>query len=155
MMNSRFLQAVVMIALLPIVGYALVGRVLGAQSPGGKLSWTGRRWRNGFTVLLSSWCGGILILMVARSAPMALTVGLSALLGCGLILAARWLWRDWKKEQQARDAYLENLAQEGKAYTAPQLTGTNKAWRFGFNAYALVLILALIYGLIRYLVKKY
>jgi hypothetical protein len=68
-----------------------------------------------------------------------------------VILAARWLWRDWKKEQQARDAYFQKLAEEGKTYSPPPLTGANKAWRWVLNGYAIVLVVALVYGLIRYL----
>jgi hypothetical protein len=152
---SDFLQVVGVAVLGPVIIYALGGRVLAAQSPGGKLSWTGRRWRNGFTLAATAMSAHLLIYLIGESAPLAVTVPLWALLGYGVILAVRWLWRDWKKEQQARDAYFQKLAQEGKAYTPLQVTGVNKAWRWGLNAYALLLIFALVYGLIRYLVGKH
>jgi hypothetical protein len=93
----------------------------------------------------------LLVYVIGESAPLAVTVPLGALLGYGVVLAVRWLWRDWKKEQQARDAYFQELAQEGKTYRPPPLTGANKAWRWVLNGYAIVLVLALVYGLIRYL----
>ncbi|MFZ0617319.1 MAG: hypothetical protein WAM01_01405 [Candidatus Acidiferrales bacterium] len=92
----------------------------------------------------------LLIYVIGESAPLAVTVPLWALLGYGVILASRWLWRDWKKEQQTRDAEIQKLAEEGKTYSPPPLTGANKAWRWVLNGYAIVLVVALVYGLIRY-----
>lgn len=149
-MGSRATQAAAIIAVAPVVAYGMVGYLLRAQSTGGKLSRTGRRWQRGFTLVVGAWCAGLLISMLGKTAPPAVTVPLWALLGYGVILGVRWLWRDWKKEQQARDAHLQELAQEGKTYSPPPLTGANKAWRWGLNAYAVLLILALAYGLIRY-----
>lgn len=148
---SEFLQVLAVAVLGPLVIYALGGRLLAAQSPGGKLSWTGRRWRNGFTLAGAVMSAVLLIYVIGQSVPLAVTVPLWALLAYGVILAARWLWRDWKKEQQARDAYFQKLAEEGKTYSPPPLTGANKAWRWVLNGYAIVLVVALVYGLIRYL----
>jgi hypothetical protein len=150
--NLQFAAAMI---LVPAVCYALVGRLLAAQSPGGKLSWSGRRWQRGITAAVVLWSAGLLIAMLGRAAPLAVTVPLWALLGYGAILAIRWLWRDWKKQQQAREAYFQKLAQEGKTYAPPPLTGANKAWRWVFNGYAIVLVVALVYGLIRYLVGRH
>jgi hypothetical protein len=152
---SDLLQVVAVAVLGPLVIYAVGGRLLAAQSPEGKLSWTGRRWRNGFTLATATMSAVLLIYVIGKSASLAVTVPLWALLGYAVILGVRWLWRDWKKEQQARDAYFQKLAQEGKTYTPPPLTGANKAWRWGLNAYALLLVFALVYGLIRYLVGKH
>jgi hypothetical protein len=147
---SDFLQVVAVVVLGPAIIYALGGRLLAAQSPGGKLSWTGRRWRNGFTLAGAAMAAVLLIYVIGESAPLAVTVPLWALLGYGVILASRWLWRDWKKEQQTRDAELQKLAEVGKTYSPPPLTGANKAWRWVLNGYAIVLVVALVYGLIRY-----
>lgn len=146
---SDDVQLAAVMILLPVICYVLVGRLLAAQSPGGKLSWTGRRWRNGLTLVISSWCAGLLIYLLARAAPLAVTLPLWALLGYGVILGVRWLGRDWRKEQQARDTYFQKLAQEGKTYSPPQPTGANKAWRWGLSTYAVLLVLALAYGLMR------
>ena len=148
---SEFLQVLAVAVLGPLIIYALGGRLLAAQSPGGKLSWTGQRWRNGFTLAGVAMSAVLLIYVIGESAPLAVTVPLWALLGYGMILGVRWLWRDWKKEQQARDAYFQKLAEEGKTYSPPPLTGVHKAWRWGLNGYAIVLVVALVYGLIRYL----
>lgn len=137
----------------PLILYALTGRLLAAQSPGGKLSWTGRRWQLGFGLAGAAMSGVAFIYLLGRAAPLAVTVPLWALLGYGVILGVRWLWRDWKKKQQARDAYFQKLAEEGKTYTPPPLTGVHKAWRWGLNGYAIVLVVALVYGLIRYLMR--
>ena len=105
---SEFLQV------LAVAVLALGGRLLAAQSPEGNLAWTGRRWRNGFTLAGTAASAVLLIYVIGESAPLAVTVPLWALLAYGVVLAARWLWRDWKKEQQARDAYFQKLAEEGK-----------------------------------------
>lgn len=142
-------------ALMPVICYALGGRILGAQSPGGKLSWTGRRWLQGMVGALVLWELGLLIAELQRAAPATVTVPLWVLLGCGGIVGVRWLWRDWKKEQQAREAYFQKLAHEGKAYVPPQVTGANKVWRWVFNAYAIILVAAGLYSLVRYLLHKF
>jgi uncharacterized membrane protein len=154
-MSSRTAQVVAIIVLAPVVAYAVVGYLLRAQSPGGKLSRTGRRWQRGFTLVLAAWCIGLLISMLAKSVPLAVTVPLWALLAYGVIVGVRWLWLDWKKERQARDAELQKLAEGGKTYTPPPLTGANKAWRWLLNGYAIVLVVALVYGLVRYLVVSH
>ncbi|MHB8527026.1 MAG: hypothetical protein ACYDD2_12815 [Candidatus Acidiferrales bacterium] len=139
----------------PAIIYALGGRLLAAQSASGKLSWTGRRWRNGFTLAGAAIAAVLLMYVIGERAPLAVTVPLWALLGYGVIVAVRWLWRDWKKEQQARDVYFQKLAKEGKVYTPPPLTGANKAWRWALNGYAIALVLALVYGLVRYVVGRH
>ncbi len=150
---SDYVQLVVVMILLPLIVYALGGRLLAMQSPGGKLSWTGRRWQRGLGGLVALWCAGLLIYMLGRAMPLAITAPLWALLGYGVILGARWLWRDWKKERRARDIELQKLAEVGETYSPPPLTGMNKVWRWVLNGYAIVLIAGLAYALIRYLVS--
>ena len=150
---SDYLQLALVMILLPIIMYALAGRLMAAQSPGGKLTWTGRRWQRGAGGAAALWCAGLLIYMFGRSMPMAITVPLWALLGYIMILGVRWLWRDWKKEVYTRDVELQKLAQEGKTYSPPRDTGANKMWRWLLNGYAIALIVALVYALIRYLVS--
>ncbi|MGH9771271.1 MAG: hypothetical protein ACRD4Q_06195 [Candidatus Acidiferrales bacterium] len=150
---SEFLQVVAIAVIGPAILYVLTGRLLAAQSPGGKLSWTGRRWRNGLTLAGAIMSGVLLIYIIGQSVPLAVTVPLWALLAYGVIVGVRWLWLDWKKERQARAAYFQKLAEEGKAYSPPPLTGANKAWRWGLNTYAIVFIAALVYALVRYLVR--
>ncbi len=103
---SEFLQVLAVALLGPLVIYALGGRLLAAQSSGGKLSWTGRRWRNGFTLAGAVMSAVLLIYVIGESVPLPVTVPLWALVAYGIILGVRWLWRDWKKELEARDAYL-------------------------------------------------
>jgi hypothetical protein len=138
--------------LMPVIVYALGGRVLAAQSPGGTLSWTGRRMQRAGGLLTAAMSAVLLIYVIGESVPLAVTVPLWALLGYGVILGGRWLWHDWNKEQQARDDNLQKLAEEGKTYTPPRLALANRIWRWVFNGYAIVMVVALVYGLIRYLV---
>jgi hypothetical protein len=148
---SDYVQLSVVMALLPLIVYVLGGRLLAAQSPGGKLSWTGRRWQRGLGGMVALWCAGLLIFLLGRVVPLAVAVPLWALLGYGVILGVRWLWRDWKNEQHTREAEFQKLEQEGKTYSPPRLTGVNKFWRWILNGYAIVLVLAVAYALIRYL----
>lgn len=97
--------------------------------------------------------GIALICLVGRAAPLVAMLPLWALLGFGVILGIRWLWSDWKNEQYARDAELQALTQDGKTYNQPRLTGANKMWRWLLYGYAIALIAALTYALIRHLVS--
>ncbi|MGH9590888.1 MAG: hypothetical protein ACRD25_10845 [Terracidiphilus sp.] len=90
--------------------------------------------------------------MLGRSMPLAIIVPLWALLGYVVILDVRWLRRDCKKQQAAHEAELQNLAEGGKTYSPLPLTGVNKFWRWLLNGYAVVLIAALAYAVIRYFV---
>lgn len=152
---SETLQLLGVLVLGPVIVYVLGGRMLAAQSPGGNLSWTGRRLQKAGGLIAAAMSAVALIYVIGESLPLALTVPLWALLGYGVIRGVHWLWRDWKKEQRARDAYFQRLAQEGKTYNPPPLTGVNKAWRWLLNGYAIVLVVALVYGLVRYLVVSH
>jgi hypothetical protein len=152
---SDFLQVVAVVVLGPAIIYALGGRLLAAQSPGGKLSWTGRRWRNGFTLAGAAMAAVLLIYVIGESAPLAVTVPLWALLGYGVILASRWLWRDWEKGKAAQEGLIEKLHQGGRKLVAPPMSAGKKFWRWVLNGYAIALLLALVYGLVRYLVGSH
>lgn len=149
---SDSLQLAAILAVCPVFLYVMTGRLLAAQSPGGKLSWTGRRWQRGFGLAGALMSSVALIYLIGRAVQLAI-IPLLALLGYAVILGVRWLWSDWKNEQCARDAELQALAQDGKKYSPPRLTGANKMWRWLLNGYAIVLIAALVYALIRYLVS--
>lgn len=150
---SDTLQLAGVLVLGPVILYALTGRLLAAQSPGGRLSWTGRRWQRGFGLAGAAMSSVAFVYLLGKAAPLAVSVPLWALLAYGLVFGVRWLWLDWKKEQQARDAHFQELAQEGRAYTPPRLMGANKTWRWVLSGYAIVLVVALVYGLVRYLAR--
>jgi hypothetical protein len=148
---SEALQLAAILALGPVFLYVLAGRLMAAQSPGGNLSWTGRRWQRGAGLTGAAMSSMAAVYLIARAVPLSVTVPLWALLGYGVILGVRWLWRDWKKEQHTREAEFQKLEQEGKTYSPPRLAGVNKFWRWILNGYAIVLVLAVAYALIRYL----
>ena len=67
-----------------------------------------------------------------------------------VVLLLQWLWRDWEKGKAAQEALIEKLHQEGREPIAPPTNPGQKAWRWVLNGYAIALVLALVYGLIRY-----
>lgn len=135
------------------VAYAGTGYVLRSVTPGGKLSWRGRLWRRGFTSGLGLFFGGLEISSLTAVLFRWVTWTLWGLLGWLAILLVRWFWRDWEKGKAEQEALIEKLHQEGREPVAPPMSSGRKAWRWVLNGYAIALVLALVYGLVRYLVK--
>ena len=142
-------------ALLTAVVYLSAGPIFRSLHPTGMLNWQGRRWRKGITALLALFFGGCEILLLVQShyigivSASVLCAGLSIL----LLLLIRWWWRDRKKEAAAREALVEKLHEEGRALVPPPMSAGKKAWRWTVNGYALFLVAALVYALVRYLVR--
>jgi hypothetical protein len=144
-------------ALLTVVVYLSAGPIFRSLHPTGMLNWQGRRWRKAITILLVLFFGGCEVLllfqdhMIGAAVAVALFIGLSVL----FLLLVRWWWQDARKEKAAQEALVEKLHQEGRELVAPPMSTGKRVWRWVVNGYAIALVLALIYGLIRYLVRKY
>jgi hypothetical protein len=124
-------------------------------NPAGKLSWQGRRFRNGGTLFLLLFFGGLEITALRQEDNVG-TLAAAALysgLGLLLLLLVRWWWQDRQKEEAARAALVEKLHQEGRELAAPPMSTGKKAWRWVVNGYAIFLVAAGLYALIRYLLK--
>jgi hypothetical protein len=125
--------------------------------PTGTLSWQARRMRNGGTLFLLLFFSGLEVASLHGEADVSLTVAviLCAVLGVLFLLLVRWWWQDARKEKAAQEALVEKLHQEGRELVAPPMSTGRKAWRWVVNGYAIFLVAALVYGLIRYLVRHY
>ncbi len=139
----------ILLALVAVM-YGAGGYILRSATPGGKLSWSGRRWRWVFTVAVAlSFLG----MKAVNTWSLALRLTLWGVLGLLGILFIRWWWRDYGNEKAAREALVEKLHREGREPVAPPLSPGRKAWRWVLNGYAIALVLGLVYGLVRYLVR--
>lgn len=142
--------------LLAAAFYVFAGYLARSLHPAGTLNWRGRRYRKGGTLfLLLFFCGcEVLLLYQGREAGIAAAAILYAALGLLFLLLVRWWWRDWQKEKAAREALVEKLHEEGRELVAPPISTGKKAWRWTVNGYAIFLVAAGLYALIRYLVHK-
>jgi hypothetical protein len=143
--------------LLVLLGVAYVGTgyLLRSVTPGGKLSWRGRLWQRGFTSVLGLFFGGLVISSLSAALFRWVTWILWGLLGWLAIILFRWLWRDREKGKAAQEGLIEKLHQEGRKLVAPPMSAGKKFWRWVLNGYAIALLLALVYGLVRYLVGSH
>ena len=121
----------------------------------GKISWQGRRFRNSVTLFLVLFFGGLEVTSLHTETHIGFAVAtlLYAVLGLLFLLLARWWWRDRKKEAAAREELIEKLHQEGRELIAPPMSAGKRVWRWTVNGYALFLVVAGLYVLVRYLVK--
>lgn len=141
---------------MPVIAYVAIGPLFRSVHPTGMLSWQGRRWRKGCTlalVLLSSWLEISELCYHAHVIPTFLATTLYAGLVLLFLALIRWWWRDRRKEGAAREALVKKLQEEGRELVAPPMSAGKKAWRWTVNGYALFLVAAGLYVLIRYLVR--
>jgi len=143
---------------LPLIVYVVAGPLFRSAHPTGMLNWQGRRWRKGCTLallLLSSWLEISELRyhahVIAALLATILYVGLSGL----FLLLVRWWWQDWQKERVAREAFVEKLHNEGRELVAPPMRTGKKAWRWVVNGYAILLVVAGLYAVAHYLLKKF
>lgn len=141
---------------LPLIAYAAAGPIFRSLHPTGMLNWQGRRWRKGVTlalVLLSTWLEISELRYRAHVIPAFLAITLYVGVGILAILLTHWWWQDARKEKAAEKALIEKLHGEGRELVAPPMSAGKKAWRWTVNGYALFLVAALVYALVRYLVR--
>jgi hypothetical protein len=145
------------LAILLILGvfYVLAGLLVRSVNPVGKLDWRGRRYMKGGTLLLLLFFIGFEVQELFRGAKIGITVTalLYAVLGLLFLSLVRWWWRDSQREKTAYHAFVEKIHQEGRELVAPPISAGKKAWRWTVNGYALFLLVAGLYVLVRYLVR--
>jgi hypothetical protein len=126
-------------------------------NPSGKLSWQGRRFRNGGALFLLLAFAGMDVFFASRRGHIHIGVAAISYAGLGLLLLllARWWFRDRQKEAAAREALVEKLHEEGRELIPPPMSVGRKAWRWVVNVYAIFLIAAGLYALLHYLVVKF
>lgn len=152
---GRQSQFCLLLLVLLAVAYAGTGYLIRSVTSGGKLSWRGRLWQRGFTSILGLFFGGLEISSLSAALFRWVTWILWGLLGWLAIVLFRWLWRDWEKGKAAQEALIEKLHKEGREPVAPPMSRGGRAWRWLLNGYAIALVLALVYGLVRYLVVSH
>jgi hypothetical protein len=141
---------------LPLAVYLILGPFFRSLHPTGKLSWQGRRWRNGGTgalLLLSTWLEISELRYRAHVIPAFLAMTLYVGVGVLAILLVHWWWRDARKEKAAERALIEKLHSKGRELMEPPVGPGKRVWRWVVNGYAIFLVAAGLYALVRYLVK--
>jgi hypothetical protein len=125
--------------------------------PTGKVSWQGRRFRNGGALFLLLAFAGMDVFFAFRRGhiDLAFAAILYAGLGLLLLLLVRWWWQDARKEKAAEEALVEKLHQEGRELVEPPRSPGKKAWRWVVNGYAVFLVAAGLYALVHYLLKRF
>lgn len=142
--------------LVTVVYYVAAGYVSRSLHPTGMLNRQGRRWRKGGTLFFLLFFGGceVLLLYQGREIGAAVAAVLYAGLGVLFLLLIRWWWQDWQRERLAREALVQKLHQEGRKLIASPMSLRKKTWRWVINGYAVFLVAAGLYALVRYLVLK-
>jgi len=139
------------VLILIVAFYGIAGRIFRSVAPGGKLSWSGRRWRWTFTVAVALWAAGIPI----SSCPnRPIRVTLYVVLGLVGIWFVRWWWRDWEKEKAAHAALIEKLHQEGHGLVLPRMSRGQKIWNWVLIVYGAAGLLGGLYEVVVHLVLK-
>jgi hypothetical protein len=143
---------------LPLVFYVLIGPFFRSLHPAGTLSWQGRRFRKGVTLvllLLSSWLEvselRYRVHVISAFVAMVLYGGLGML----FLFVIRWWWQDRQKEKAGREALVAKLHEEDRELVAPPMSTGKKAWRWVVNGYAIFLVAAGLYALVHYLLKRF
>lgn len=143
---------------LPLIIYLAAGPLFRSLHPTGMLNWQGRRWRKGVTLallLLSAWLETSELRYHAHVIPGPLAVAVYVGLSVLFLLLVRWWWQDARKEKAAREALVEKLHHEGRELVEPPRSSGKKVWRWMVNGYAVLLVAAGLYALVRYLLVKY
>jgi hypothetical protein len=153
---SGQLEACAVYFSLPLIIYLVGGPLFKSLHPTGMLNWQGRRWRKGITVallLLAAWLETSELRYHAHVIPGFLAVAAYAILSVLFLLLIRWWWQDTRKEKAAKEALIEKLQSEGHELTEPPRSLGKNIWRWTVNGYALFLLVAGLYVLVRYLVR--
>lgn len=153
---SGQLEACAVYFSLPLIIYLVGGPLFRSLHPTGMLNWQGRRWRKGVTLallLLAAWLETSELHYHAHVIPGFLAVAVYAILSVLFLLLIRWWWQDARKEKAAREALVEKLHQEGRELVEPPMSAGKRVWRWVVNGYAICLVVAGLYALVRYLVK--
>lgn len=145
----------VMLALAGVF-YVTMTYLSRSTNPAGKLSWQGRRFRNGGTLFLLLAFAGMDVFFALRRGHIGAVAAAVSYAGLGLLLllVIRWWWRDRQKEDAAREALIAKLHEEGRELVPPPMSRGRKAWRWVVNGYAIFLVAAGLYALVHYLVGK-
>jgi multidrug transporter EmrE-like cation transporter len=135
--------------------YVVAGYLFRSLHPTGMLNWQGRRWRKGGALLILLCLGVADVRFNFQAKHISIDVAVVLWLAVGLLtlLLVCWWWGDARKEKAAEKALIEKLHSEGRSLAAPPMSMSKKAWRWTVNAYALFLVAAGLYALIRYLVR--
>ena len=136
--------------------YVFGGYLFRSLHPTGMLNWQGRRWRRGVAslVLLSAGVFDVRYNFESGRIGLGIAALLHVALGLLFLLLTRWWWQDARKEKAAREALVEKLHDEGRELLAPPMSTGKRIWRWVVNGYAIFLVAAGLYALVRYLVVK-
>ncbi|HKU20844.1 MAG TPA: hypothetical protein VJQ50_07500 [Terriglobales bacterium] len=120
------------------------------------LNWQGRRWRKGgtFLILLNAAVFDIRAQFERAHIGLIVAAVLWSVVGVLFLLLVRWWWQDARKEKAAERALIEKLHEEGRELIASQMSTGKRVWRWVVNGYAIFLVAAGLYALVRYLVVK-
>ncbi|HEX5473771.1 MAG TPA: hypothetical protein VFX12_03830 [Vicinamibacterales bacterium] len=141
--------------LVMCVWYVFAGALVKSVNPAGVVDWRGRRYRKGgivALVLLFALCE-IAVMRQDRIVGLGLSSVLYAAIALAVLFVGRWWYHDARKEEAARVALIESLGEERLESLLPMSRG-KKIWRWVVNAYAIFLVAALVYGVVRYLLTK-
>lgn len=142
---------------MAVIAYVAIGPLFRSVHPTGMLSWQGRRWRKGCTLALlltAIWLEISELRYHAHVIPGFLAMTMYVSLGVLFVWLVWWWWRDRKKEIAAREALVEKLHGEGRELVAQPMSAGKRVWRWVLNGYAICLVVAGLYALVRYLVLK-